>query len=95
MVLERRKSYGARHRSQVRHLVLANLPKPSPSTPRPRISNRMGFAPPRETQELLTLSCRKWWRSRVNAPHAHGQLVCRPIGPMSERAVAEVASGDR
>jgi endonuclease III len=70
------------------NLVLANCfgkPAIAVDTHVHRISNRMGFvrsATPERTEELLTPLVPVRWRARVNALLvAHGQLVCRPIGP--------------
>lgn len=79
------------------NLVLANCfskPAIAVDTHVHRISNRMGWvrsATPERTEELLTPLVPVRWRSRVNALLvAHGQLVCRPIGPRcQECAVAE------
>ncbi len=79
------------------NLVLANSfskPAIAVDTHVHRISNRMGWvssATPERTEELLTPLVPVRWRSRVNALLvAHGQLVCRPIGPRCpECAVAE------
>jgi endonuclease-3 len=50
-----------------------------------RISNRMGWVAtnqPEETEAALTPKVPVRWRHRVNVLLvAHGQLVCRPIGP--------------
>jgi endonuclease-3 len=79
------------------NLVLANCfakPAIAVDTHVHRISNRMGWvrsATPERTEELLTPLVPVRWRSRVNALLvAHGQLVCRPIGPRcQECSVAE------
>ena len=53
-----------------------------------RISNRMDWVRtkiPEKTEERLTPLVPVRWRSRVNVLMvAHGQLVCRPIGPKCE-----------
>lgn len=51
-----------------------------------RISNRMGWVDttqPEQTEAALTPQVPVRWRSRVNVLLvAHGQLVCKPIGPL-------------
>jgi endonuclease-3 len=56
-----------------------------------RISNRMGWVrtkTPEETEKALTPLVPVRWRRRVNVLLvAHGQLVCRPIGPRCDSCV--------
>lgn len=53
-----------------------------------RISNRLGWvrtATPEKTESALTPLVPVRWRRRVNVMLvAHGQLVCRPIGPLCD-----------
>jgi endonuclease-3 len=53
-----------------------------------RISNRLGWvrtSTPEKTEERLTKLVPARWRRRVNKMLvAHGQLICRPIGPKCE-----------
>jgi endonuclease-3 len=56
-----------------------------------RISNRLDWvrtATPEKTEEALTPLVPGAWRRRVNVLLvAHGQLVCRPIGPRCDECV--------
>jgi endonuclease-3 len=58
-----------------------------------RISNRLGWVEtttPAETEEALTRLVPTRWRRRVNKMLvAHGQLICRPIGPKCKVCVIE------
>jgi len=70
------------------NLVLANsfgAPHIAVDTHVHRIANRLGWVrteTPEKTEAVLTPRVPTRWRRRVNALLvAHGQLVCRPIGP--------------
>ena len=58
-----------------------------------RISNRIGWVgtkTPEKTEVALTPLVPTRWRRRVNVLLvAHGQLVCRPIGPLCEACAIE------
>jgi endonuclease-3 len=58
-----------------------------------RISNRMGWvetSQPEETEAALTPKVPVRWRRRVNVLLvAHGQLVCKPIGPRCSECRAQ------
>ncbi len=57
-----------------------------------RISNRMGWvetSQPEETEVALTPKVPVRWRQRVNVLLvAHGQIVCKPIGPLCSECTA-------
>ena len=73
------------------NLVLSTCfgaPKIAVDTHVHRISNRLGWvrtATPEKTESALTPLVPVRWRWRVNVMLvAHGQLVCRPIGPLCD-----------
>jgi endonuclease III len=73
------------------NLVLANCfgkPHIAVDTHVHRISNRMDWvrtSTPEKTESILTPLVPTRWRRRVNVLLvAHGQLVCRPVGPRCE-----------
>ncbi len=73
------------------NLVLASCfgaPRIAVDTHVHRISNRLGWvrtATPEKTETVLTPLVPVRWRRRVNVMLvAHGQLVCRPIGPQCD-----------
>jgi endonuclease-3 len=64
-----------------------------------RISNRMDWvrtSTPEKTEERLTKLVPARWRRRVNKMLvAHGQLICRPIGPKCEECSISGLCGRR
>ena len=64
-----------------------------------RISNRLGWVrtnTPEKTEEALTPLVPTRWRRRVNVLLvAHGQLVCKPIGPLCGECRLAVACAKR